>query len=224
MTQITRYRDKQGKFTFDPAKRSQLVSEQLYKAFDFFNQYFVDGVLPKVIITIQESGRKNALGWYGQGFWKDQICGQGVCEINISAEHMNRSAEGILETLLHEMAHLYNSNRKIRDVSSGQYHNKHFVKAAALFGLKASKLGSKGWAKTTLDVTAQEAIDKLSPDKDILTSLKRKKMISRRERRYMSLIVSADLEDNISEMVEKTGLSQRQFVEECINQYISNYE
>lgn len=220
---MSKYRDKQGRYTYDPGKRLRLVLDELHRAFDYFNEEFVDGVLPKVIITIQESGRKNALGWYGKGFWSDKACGGSACEINISAEHMNRSADSILETLLHEMAHLYNSIKKIRDVSSGQYHNKKFKTAAELFGLDVEKGGTRGWSWTTLGSGAKNAIVKFKPNVDILTSLKRKTIKTVKKKRYMSLIISSHLEEMLSEAITESGMSQRQFVEDAIVSKINQF-
>lgn len=213
---MSKYRDKQGRYTYDPGKRLRLVLDELHRAFDYFNERFADGALPKVIITIQESGRKNALGWYGKGFWSDQACGGSACEINISAEHMNRSADSILETLLHEMAHLWNSVKKIRDVSSGQYHNKKFKTTAELFGLIVEKGGTRGYAWTKLGPKAKSAIEDFQPDKVILTNLKRKTVKTIRKKRYISLIISSDLEQILNDGVIDSGLSQREFVEEAI--------
>ena len=220
MSNNNQYRDKAGKFTYDPGKRLRLVQDELHRAFDHFNKTFAEGKLPKVVITIQESGRRNALGWYGKGFWADSTCGTSACEINISAEHMNRSADSILETLIHEMAHLHNSINNIRDVSSGQYHNKRFKEAAEKFGLKVARYGNRGWAETTLDVESSEAIKQLNPNRDILTSLKRKTRRVIREKRYISLIISAHFEDELTTARSATGMSQREFVEEAIQDKI----
>ena len=127
----TRYRDKTtGKFISDPASRSQQLYTELYRSFDYFNELFADNKLPKVVITIQESGRRNAYGWFGDGFWSDRLAGESIPEINLSAEYMSRGATGLLETLLHEMAHLWNACvAKVKDCSGGQYHNKRFKEA-----------------------------------------------------------------------------------------------
>ena len=217
------YRDsKTGRFVEDPAKRSQLLIKELYRAFDFFNEYFTEGKLPKVVITIQESGRRNAYGWFGNGFWSDKTCKNGVGEINLSAEYMARSPEGILETLLHEMAHLKNAVAGIRDCTSGQYHNKYFKRAAEEFGLIVERTGNKGYAYTKLGEEADKAIKKLDPNKSILNSLTRKKVSAPREKRYISLIISAEYEETLASAVTATGMSQKEFVENAIATAINN--
>ena len=216
------YRNKLGQYVESPAKRNQLAIEELYRAFDFFNNRFAQGKLPKVIITIQEAGRKNAYGWFGESFWKDGICEQGVCEINLSAEYMGRDPYAILETLIHEMAHLKNAINGIRDCTSGQYHNKKFKTTAEEFGLNVKRSGNKGWAFTSLGEAAREAIDQFKPDQEILNSLQRRKVKRIREKRYLSLIVSADLEGRLAEAVAESSMSQKEFVEEALRDAINN--
>src|SRR5438132_560721 len=60
--------------------------------------------LPLPVITIQSKGRRNALGWHWKDKWQNGTPGK-LTEINISAEHLDRPAEDIAETMLHEMVH-----------------------------------------------------------------------------------------------------------------------
>lgn len=216
------YRDqKTGRYISSPASRSQQLHNELYRAFDFFNNVFADGKLPKVVITIQESGRRNAYGWFGNGFWTDRLAGDHVPEINLSAEYLSRGSNGLLETLLHEMAHLWNATvENIRDCSGGQYHNKHFKTAAERFGLKVSRDGKRGWAYTALTDVSREAISELNPDTQLLKSLKRK-TIKKSEDRYFSLIVNLSLKQPLKDALDRAGCSQRQFVEAAIETAIA---
>ena len=218
------YRDSQGRFTHDPAKRSTLALNELYRSFDFFNERFANNQLPKVVITVQDSGRKNALGWFAHQSWIDNICNDHACEINLSAEYIGTNANNTLCTLLHEMAHLYNASRGIRDCSSGQYHNKRFKIAAEMFGLEVSRMGSRGYAKTVLGKDAIKAIKDLNVDEKVLCSLKRKRHVSVREKRYMSLIVSHELEDMINSILSDINISQKEFVEQAIINEIDRFK
>lgn len=221
--QKTYYRNKRGQFALDPAKRSQLLLDELYRAFDHFNNHFASGTLPKVVITIQEAGRKNALGWFGNSFWKDDICGTGVSEINLSAEHLSRGYRAILETLLHEMAHLHNAQQGVRDVTGHQYHNKHFKLAAEQFGLTV-KRGKRGYAYTDLDAAAREAIDQFEPNREVYRGLGRKRVGRAPDTRYMSLVVSQELKPIINQAVSRSGYhNKRQFVEDAILQLAKLY-
>lgn len=211
------YRDtKNGQFIKSPATRSLELTQELYRAFDFFNKRFADNELPKVVITIQESGRRNAYGWFGNGFWSDLAAGEGVPEINLSAEYVGRKPEGVLETLLHEMAHLLNAVRGVRDCSSGQYHNKHFKSAAEQFGLKVERSGNRGWSYTSLDTEGEQAIKEFKPNTDVFRSLKRRPTTGPREKKYVSLIIGAEYGDMLSDALATVNMSQREFVEMAI--------
>lgn len=211
------YRNSKGQFTDSPATRSQRAIEELYRAFDYFNSEFADNELPKVVITIQQAGRRKALGWFGEGFWTDNVCNTGVSEINLSAEWLGRTTEQVLETLLHEMAHLYNAVRGVRDCTSGQYHNKHFKTAAEKFGLDVHRHGNRGFAVTHLGDAAIKAIKQLDLSDDVFSSLRRKKAQKNQVKRYMSLIVDSDYEELITQGMNMTGLSQKQFVQHAIS-------
>jgi len=57
----------------------------------------------------------------------------------------------ICATMLHEMAHLYNLQHGIADVSNnGYYHNKRFKYTAEAHGLIIEKHDKYGWTITTL--------------------------------------------------------------------------
>jgi hypothetical protein len=213
-----KYRDKQtGKFITSPASRSQSLYNELYRAFDHFNQVFADGKLPKVVITIQESGRRNAYGWFGNGFWTDKLAGEAVPEINLSAEYLSRGPEALLETLLHEMAHLWNATvEDVKDCSSGQYHNKHFKAAAERFGLEVSRDGKRGWAYTRLTDTSRQVISELETNEQLYVGLRRRRNAKRPDR-YFSLIVNLDLKEQLKTALEATGMKQREFVERALS-------
>ena len=222
MTAKTTYRCKTtGRFSNSPATKMKRIYNELYRAFDHFNKTFVNGVLPKPVITIQESGRKNAYGWFGNGFWFDRDMKKGIPEINLSAEYLARGSDGILETLLHEMAHFYNAINEIKDCSSGQYHNKHFKKAAEMFGLSVKREGTRGYCRTSLTDISQAAIDKLNVDKSLFKGIRRRTVGGLREKKYISLIVSAEIEDSLRRALERSGQSQKAFVEAAVSRAIN---
>ena len=215
------YRDKTtGRYTTSPATRSQQLYSELYRAFDFFNDYFAENKLPKVVITVQESGRRNAYGWFGNAFWSDRSTGDAVPEINLSAEYLSRGSSGLLETLLHEMAHLWNASvADVRDCPDGRYYNKKFKSAAEQFGLEVKRDGSRGWAYTRLTDESRKAIEELKPLEDAFKTLRRKSIQAKPER-YMSLIIDAELKDTLKTAITKSSMSQREFVETAIESAI----
>lgn len=70
-------------------------------------------------------------------------------EINVTAEYLNRPAELVITSLLHEMCHLFNIQHNIQDTSrNGTYHNKSFADAALSHGLLIEKDEKYGYCRT----------------------------------------------------------------------------
>ena len=148
--------------------------EELERGYQFFNQELFSGSLDsKIIITIQTSGRKNALGWHWGNKWKNGSKSS-IAEINLSAETLKASDP--YETLIHEMAHHWNYQRGIKDVSRGQYHNKKFKEAAENAGLKVERFGNVGFGVTELGEVAKQAILKFKPQKEVFEILRRQEI------------------------------------------------
>jgi hypothetical protein len=74
--------------------------------------------------------------------------GETFSEIAFNLEHFV-SAEDLLSTLLHEVAHSLNHMNGIEDCSSNQYHNAKFKTQAEALGLKTEKT-KKGYSSTSL--------------------------------------------------------------------------
>ncbi len=101
----------------------------------------------------------NVLGYFAAVRWQRNTGGARLSEVVVVAEHMNRGAEDILSTLLHEAAHAMNFHAGIRDVSKSAYHNKLFRAAAEGLGLKVERVDHYGYAETTVpELTAQRYI------------------------------------------------------------------
>jgi hypothetical protein len=73
-----------------------------------------------------------------------------IHEVVVVAEHLNRSAEDVVETLLHEAAHAMNFARGRKDCSASQYHNRVFKAAAEEVGLTVIQMPHYGFAQTRL--------------------------------------------------------------------------
>lgn len=138
------------------------ATEELHKGFDLLNKTFFPGEELEIpTITIQNQGnRKLVLGWCSTvPFWED---GQGEIkkyEINITAEYLNRDWVDTMQTLLHEMVHLYNSYHGVQDCSRGNvYHNRRFKEEAEKRGLVVQHSKELGWAHTSLSPEAEEKI------------------------------------------------------------------
>lgn len=134
------------------------VTDQLVKAFEFFNHELGANLDAPVFTLIPNRGRQSYYGWYWQGRWKDGK--KSLPEINITADTLKRSVEEICNTLIHEMAHYKNNVEGINDCNANQYHNKHFKKRAEEFGLTVEKLKNKGYARTELGEKAKNLVKK----------------------------------------------------------------
>lgn len=145
----------------------QNIIAKLEDLFSKFNEHFFSGELQKPIITVSpETPRKNwsTFGWCTS--WKAWNRGgddaDGYYEINMCAEHLNRSFPETCSTLIHEMVHLWNLQQGVQDTSrSGLYHNTKFKTEAELRGLEVEKGDKYGWHKTKLTPEALEYIQTL---------------------------------------------------------------
>lgn len=124
--------------------------QKLEKAFDLFNRTFYDGRLPRPVIQFYADMKQRMNGfitvnkvWVG----KDE---ERTYELTICANVADRNIVDLYGTLLHEMAHLYDMENGIKDVSNnGYYHNKFFAETAEAHGLEVRKEGRYGWCRTT---------------------------------------------------------------------------
>lgn len=124
------------------SKMSRAVS-QLEHIFNKMNDDFFEGKLPVPVITVQSKP-----GTYGHfttaKVWKKKD-GESY-ELNIAAEMLSCPIEETLDTMLHEMVHLYCKENGIQDVSrGGKYHNGKFKEQAERVGLECFKTEKYGW-------------------------------------------------------------------------------
>lgn len=142
---------------------------EINRAFDFFNHTFCNNTLKKPIILVSTTSNTSPpmYGWFGVKVWRKGD--HHYDEINISAESFRtRKTHHILETLLHEMAHLKNHQNGICDCNiKTQYHRLEFKYAAESFGLIVSKGKTIGYGYTKLGRRAMDAICDLQPREEI---------------------------------------------------------
>lgn len=191
--------------------------EELYRAKDFFLNRFCNEERvknAKVFITIQSSGRKNNLGHFWANRWdadttKGEEDKEIYHEINICAERMNRPVNDVLETLLHELSHLYNSVLGIEDCNAAQYHNKHFKSAAEKFGLIVDKFPGRGWALTSLSEEGIAAVEAFQPNREALSLCRIPVEKVQKENPYITIsLKKEDWEGIINEEMQKRGLEK----------------
>lgn len=138
-------------------KMSRAIS-QLEHIYNALNTDFFDGTLPLPIITVQSKP-----GTYGHcsvaKVW--QRPDGSTYELNIAAEVLNYAIEETLDTMLHEMVHLYCRENGIKDVSrGGKYHNGRFKAEAERRGLTCYQAGQYGWNTKPGDNLIEYALSK----------------------------------------------------------------
>lgn len=193
--------------------------EILDLAFDHFNEVLCNGSLKKPIINILSRGTKKCLGWHWKDKWK--LNEESVTEITIVAERLDRSLEEILETLLHEMVHLYNSQAGLKDCNAQQRHNKHFKKTAQeIFFLQVDKHPTRAWALTSLTDRSRGLIETWLQEKQIFkpdlvrVAPKAKEGISKQS--YMISVTAEDYQF-IKQKASEEGLSYKEVISELLS-------
>ena len=109
--------------------------------------------VPAVVLLPAPSLAKkmNVLGHFAPLRWKGRRSPDDqLHEVLVVAEHLDRCAEDVLETLLHEAAHAVNHERGVRDCSRSQYHNRSFRTTAESLGLTVEQVPHYGHAHTKL--------------------------------------------------------------------------
>jgi len=198
------------------------AQEVLTTAYNHFNKQFAGGELKDALITVQSVGRKRAYGWFAQNAWKNKD-EKTFHEINIGAEHFKRSNDDIFETLLHEMAHLWNHQNGIDDCTVTQYHKKTFADAAKRFGLTCEKMGRFGYAKTGLADESRKSINELTLSPDVFSifrSFGNNRKV--KEQKYITIPISIDYLERLQKVMELTGEGKKgKAVEAIIDEYLS---
>ena len=129
------------------------VTNEMYRWFDILNEEYFDGELERPIITIQKT-RANNLGHFTldkvwtNGITEDEESMESYYEINVAAQALNRDITDLVGTLLHEMCHLSNKQKEIKDCS-GKIHNKKFKLEAERVGFEVERDKRVGWGYTS---------------------------------------------------------------------------
>lgn len=139
-------------------KMSRAVS-QLEHIYNNLNYDFFEGVLPVPIITVQS--KPGTMGHCSVAkIWRRSEDDR-TYELNIAAEVLNYPIEETLDTMIHEMVHLYCRENGIKEVSrGGRYHNGKFKEEAERRGLECYQCGAAGWNTRPSDRLVEYALTK----------------------------------------------------------------
>ena len=125
--------------------------QEFDKAFDFFNSALFGSQLPKVLVTFSRKPRM--LGYYSPDRWErtnDPEDRAGELSFNPDTFE-SRTAEDVLSTLAHEMAHCWQNH--FGKPSRPGYHNVEWGQKMEEIGLMPSNTGQPGGGKTGQQMT-----------------------------------------------------------------------
>jgi len=147
------------------------IIDQLQKAYDILNQRF-DSQFTKTNITIQsnqDTKKKDVLGYCTtQKVWvskNEEI--ESRYEVALVSEHLNRDYFEIMETLLHEMVHVFNLYSGVTDCSVRGKHNERYKVIAESIGLIVEEAPRIGFAVTSLSDELKTIVDELDIDRSV---------------------------------------------------------
>ena len=165
------------------------IIDALEISFDWLNNRFYEGALPRPVITMSE-GKDRYRGWFWAGtkdnpdggkIWHTKDGSQSTNELNVCSDSLDRTFEEIVDTLAHEMVHCYNDMIHVQDYArSGSRHNKKFKEAAEAHGMvwnppvegdEASQTDYKkvGYSRVSLkDEVKEEVYEALKPLREAL--------------------------------------------------------
>ena len=187
----------------------------LENAYDYLNDRFYDNALPRPVITLSEGAKARAMGWFSPYKpWHMEGSTDGIYELNIASDYLDRGFEEVVDTLCHEMVHCYDEENGIKDCArSGSRHNKRFKESAEKHGMhwnpptddEASKADYKrvGYARVSLnDDVKDEVYEALKPLKEAL-------VLYRDKRKAKEKVVKSGRQNVIKYMCPCCGNSVR---------------
>ena len=148
------------------------IIDQLQKAYDLLNKLKFDGQFPRATITIQsnqDSRKKDVLGYCTtQKVWiNKENRDLDTYELSLISEHLDRDYFDIMETLLHEMVHVFNLYSGVVDCSVRGKHNERYKVIAESIGLIVEEAPRIGFAVTSLSDELKTIVDELDIDRSV---------------------------------------------------------
>lgn len=201
---------------------------ELHRSFDHFNNHFCQGTLPRPILIVSSNFKKKAHGWFASDAWS--LKGEVMSEITLCGESFKNGPDHVLDTLLHEMAHLKNyidNERKIVDCTPQQRHNQIFQKTAEFFGLEVSSSKRFGSGHTKLGEVAKKVITDLKPRKDLyelyINLQKAKEDEKKKEKKgnLTPVMIDKDVKTAIEEGAKAVGMNQKEFTGDAVKLALS---
>ncbi|MFS0604942.1 SprT-like domain-containing protein [Peribacillus frigoritolerans] len=190
----------------------ETITSELHRVYEILNKNFFEGKLPIIAITIQSDARRTlTMGWCTtHEIWGDKEGKTKMFEINLTPEFLDLDFYETMDTLMHEMVHLYNRIHDVQDVSrGGTYHNKHFKNESIKRGFEyeSDKPDKKyGWSFSRLSQETKNKLDTLDINKEVFS-------IARRSPQYFQRLNEGETPDEAQE--EKPTPRKKSFKWTC---------
>lgn len=134
-----------GLYNPPPAMHTLTEYRAFQTAYDYFNAELFEDQLPAVLVTLQRKGRTR--GYFSPNKFQSRTGKITTDELALNPDQfVGRTDEGILSTLVHEMAHVW--QQALGKPGRGRYHNKQWATKMKEVGLYPSTTGEVGGKET----------------------------------------------------------------------------
>ena len=168
------------------------------KLFDYYNDKMFGGFLPNVLLNF--SRKNQTAGFFARNTWKDNE-GKKCHEISINPSSLCHGKKYVIQTLVHEMCHLWQF--ELGKPSRSGYHNKQWANKMESMGLMPSDTGQEGGKRT-----GQQMSDYLIPEGKLLQVIQKmpdKIWLPLKSLEYMS---AQQITDILNELEENDGFGE----------------
>ncbi len=117
---------------------------KLFEVYQFFNKELFDSALPDAFITLQD--KKGCYGFFAHNRFIGKKGSGKLDEIALNPEYFYKGDKEFLQTLVHEMCHLWQYH--FGEPTRAGYHNKEWAFKMESLGLMPSNTGAPGGSKT----------------------------------------------------------------------------
>ena len=136
--------------TMDEEAITQAEYRAFQQAYDFFNAELFAGSLPPVLVTLQHHAK--ARGYFAPERFTGRTANAAAHELAMNPDcFTGRTDEGILSTLAHEMAHVWQQTHGTPPRRC--YHDRQWAAKTKEIGLQPSTTGEPGGKETGQSVT-----------------------------------------------------------------------
>jgi hypothetical protein len=153
---------RQGQLSYLELKECYTFTDELAfieKFIEYAKKAFFENTSKKIVVTLDDCGSRAYGGVSVEPLFTNGIIQYHLLKINPNFLKVNNTIEELIDTILHELIHLYHLEKGLKDVSNqNRYHNKIFKNKAVETGLKVKHLPVYGFNTCGLENHLKEKI------------------------------------------------------------------